>query len=134
MKTLSNVLSENEALFQQEALIVEVTELISSIMEENDITKAQLARKLKKSKAFVTQCLSGEQNLTLRTVADFFTALQYQAQFGAVPSSSNQTAKVVHRLYSVGGWAYEKMNLNQPTVSCGTAADGGMESELCDVA
>ena len=93
MKTLNDVLSKNEALFQQEALILEATELISSVMEANGVTKAgNLLRKLKKSKAFVTQCLSGDQNLTLRTLADILTALQYQAQLGAVPCSSEQVS------------------------------------------
>lgn len=131
MKTLDDVLSENEALFHQEALIIEATELISSIMETNGITKAELARKLKKSKSFVTQCLNGEQNLTLRTLADFFTALQYQVQLGAVPSSSAQASKAVHRLYSVGGWAYEMAGTRQLAISCATSSEAATEIETC---
>ena len=107
-KNLNNVVFRNEALFHQEELILEATELISSIMEASSVSKAALARKMKKSKAFVTQCLSGEQNLTLRTLADIFTALEYQLQLGAVPSpSSNFASNAIQRSYPVRDWAYE---------------------------
>jgi hypothetical protein len=131
MKTLNDVLSKNEALFQQEALILEATELISSVMEANGVTKAELARKLKKSKAFVTQCLSGDQNLTLRTLADILTALQYQAQLGAVPCSSEQVSKAVLRLYPVGAWAYEKASSRQLTIPCAALGEAETENEPC---
>lgn len=133
MKTLNDVLSQNWALVQQESLIIEATELISSIMKENSVTKAELARKLNKSKAYVTQCLSGERNLTLRTLADLFTALEYQPQFGAIPLS-RQHRKAVHRLYPVGGWAYENSVMGPSIIDCAASADAEPESELCGAA
>jgi len=133
MKTLDDVFSADASLFQQESLLLEATELICAIMEKNNISKADLARKMGKSKAYVTQCLSGEQNLTLRTLADFFTALNYQIQMGAVPIAG-QDGRAVHRLYAVGAWAYEKIDLRQPVIDCAAVAQFETESELCDVA
>jgi hypothetical protein len=107
MNTLKEFVEENKALYQQEELLLEVTELLASVMDDNDVSKAELARRIGKSKAFVTQCLSGSQNLTLRTLADLFLALGYRLQLGAVPSAQYVYKKMI-RLYPVGGWALER--------------------------
>jgi transcriptional regulator with XRE-family HTH domain len=62
----------------QETLILDVTEEICTVMEEQGISKSELARLLKKSKGFVSQILSGERNMTLRTVADIANVLGYE--------------------------------------------------------
>jgi transcriptional regulator with XRE-family HTH domain len=131
MKTIDEFKSQHSALFNQEELILEVTELLASVMNANNISKAELAKRLNKSKAFVTQCLSGSQNLTLRTLADLFTALEYQLQLGAIPNSA-RSSKSVHRLYPVGGWAFEKQCINQDLViDCAGSEDLVSEGELC---
>lgn len=61
--------------YEQERLILATTEEILRVMEENGITRAQLARDLGKSKAAVGEFLDGETNLTLRTLADIAWAL-----------------------------------------------------------
>jgi transcriptional regulator with XRE-family HTH domain len=70
---------ENDAdemrLFQQEWLILEVTELIASLMEEKGIRKKDMAEELGRSKGYVTQLLDGRANMTLRTVSDVMWAL-----------------------------------------------------------
>jgi transcriptional regulator with XRE-family HTH domain len=107
MNTLKEFVEENRALYQQEELLLEVTELLASVMEDNRISKAELARRIGKSKAFVTQCLSGSQNLTLRTLSDLFLALGYRLQTGAVPTSQYVYSKMI-RLYPVGAWSIER--------------------------
>jgi transcriptional regulator with XRE-family HTH domain len=64
-----------ERLLAQETLIVEVTEEICRVLDEQDVTRNELAQRLGKSKGFITQVLSGERNMTLRTMADFAAAL-----------------------------------------------------------
>lgn len=67
---------EGMRLFQQERLITEVTELICREMKDRRIKRSELAERLKKTRGRVSQILNGnERNLTLRTVADIFTAL-----------------------------------------------------------
>ena len=61
---------EGMRLFQQERVIMEVTELICALMEEEDVSKAELAKRLSTSKANVTQMLDGRRNMTIRTVSD----------------------------------------------------------------
>ena len=62
-------------LFQQERAIYEVTELLESVMRETGVTRAELAKRLGKSRGWVTQLLDGEANKTIRTVADAFAVL-----------------------------------------------------------
>ncbi len=66
---------ERMKAFQQERLILEVTELIERLMRQQGVSKAQLAKKLGKSKGYITQLLDGRTNMTLRTMSDVLFAL-----------------------------------------------------------
>jgi transcriptional regulator with XRE-family HTH domain len=82
--------SENRKLFEQEKLLVEATELLSELMEKKGVSRAQLAEKIGKSKAFVTQLLRGNHNMTLRTVADLFGALDHEVCLKSQPRDREQ--------------------------------------------
>jgi transcriptional regulator with XRE-family HTH domain len=84
-------------LARQEQLLFDATELISRVMKEEGVTKADLAKRLGKSKAFVTQVLRGQSNMTLRTLSDLADVLGYVVELGAV---NPQTARTVY----VGQW------------------------------
>jgi transcriptional regulator with XRE-family HTH domain len=77
--------AENRRAFQQEKLMIDATETISRVMEEKGVTRAELAKRIGKSRAFVTQILSGNQNITLRTIADVLYVLDCQAEMRATP-------------------------------------------------
>ena len=66
----------NRRLLREEELILDVTEAVSAAMQEEGITKAQLAKRMGRSKGFITQLLSGGRNLTLRTLAGLADALE----------------------------------------------------------
>ena len=68
----------NRRLLREEALILEVTEAVSVVMEKEGISKVQLAKRLGKTKGFISQLLSGGRNLTLRTLAGLVDALGYR--------------------------------------------------------
>src|SRR5438445_4801755 len=61
--------------FQQEREIYKTTELIESVMQEKNISRSELARRLGKSKGWVTQLLDGDANKTIRTVADVLAVM-----------------------------------------------------------
>ena len=63
------------SLFQQERLILDVTELMHKTMRATGTRRIDLAKNLNVSKGRITQILGGDENLTLRTVADVFTAM-----------------------------------------------------------
>ncbi|CQJ02370.1 helix-turn-helix domain-containing protein [Yersinia frederiksenii] len=62
-------------VYASEELTFNVTEDLLIIMEDKDISKSELAYKLGKTKAYVSQLLSGSKNMTLKTMSDVCFAL-----------------------------------------------------------
>lgn len=62
-------------LLDRERLIVEVTETIAKLMNEQDISKSELASKLNRKPAFITKLLNGKNNFTLGTLSKIFLSL-----------------------------------------------------------
>jgi len=73
--------AKGRRLLRQEDLILEVLEGFSGALAVEDISKTDLAKRLGKTKGFVSQILSGGRNLTLRTIADVCWALGYAPHF-----------------------------------------------------
>lgn len=75
--TLLEFVKDPEAmrLFQQERLILEVTELMCGIMKQKKMKRSELAEQLGLTKGRISQILNNGTNLTLRRVADIFTML-----------------------------------------------------------
>ena len=69
---------EFRRLLAQEELILEVTEVLCGLLEQEKISRKELAERLGKTKGFVSQLLGGGRNLTLRTVADILHVLGYK--------------------------------------------------------
>ena len=80
---------ENRRIYEQERLLVDTTELLSRVMEVTGIKRAELAGKIQRSKAYITQILRGDQNLTLKTLSDVFFALNYRLVVLAEPFSGS---------------------------------------------
>ena len=78
----------NRRVFEQESLAIEAAELISQLMEQRQIRKADLAKEIGKSKAFVTQVLSGSRNMTMHTFADLACALGHRIVLNSTPLES----------------------------------------------
>lgn len=75
MKLIPKREPEYQNLLAQETLILEATETIVALMREQGVTRLELARRLGKTKGFVSQVLAGDRNMTLRTLADLAYAL-----------------------------------------------------------
>jgi transcriptional regulator with XRE-family HTH domain len=69
---------EFRKLLAQEELILEVTETICELLENEKVSRKGLADRLGKTKGFISQLLNGGRNLTLRTVADILHVLGYK--------------------------------------------------------
>jgi len=83
-ETLTEKLTKTEEgmrLYQQERAILEVTELVCQLLDEEDVTRSELARRIGKTKGYITQLLDGRTNMTLRTISDVFTALNRAVHF-----------------------------------------------------
>lgn len=68
-------------LMAQENLIMEVSESICKILEMEKIKRKDLAKRLGKTKGFISQVLNGGRNITLRTVADIAHSIDYDINF-----------------------------------------------------
>ncbi len=62
-------------VYAREDLIYNVTEDLLVQMEQLPVTKLELARRLGKSRPYVTQMLSGARNMTLGSLSDVCFAL-----------------------------------------------------------
>lgn len=83
----------NRQLLRGEELIVEVTEALSEVMEEEGVNKTELADRLGNTKGFVSQLLTGGRNLTLRTLASLADALGYRVQIVLSKNLENKESK-----------------------------------------
>ena len=86
---------KSKKLYNQEVIILEVTEAICSYMNENSISRTELAEKLGKDKSFVSQVLNGPRNFTLRTLADICFALEckFHAKLDTFVTNNHSTGE-----------------------------------------
>ena len=96
MKTQYAILTEDPAfrrLLAIESLASGAGELIARLMAEQKVSKAELARRLNKSRAWVTQLLNGKANMTLRTLAEAAAALDFEVRLTADQPARYRSAK-----------------------------------------
>jgi transcriptional regulator with XRE-family HTH domain len=74
---------ERRRLYERESLAFDAAEMISHLMEECNVSKAELARRIGKSRSEVTQLLNGTRNMTVYSLADLAFALGYRLEFKA---------------------------------------------------
>ena len=110
---------EGMRLFQQERVIMEVTELICALMEEEHVFKADLAKRLNTSKANVTQMLDGRRNMTIRTVSDVLFHLGHVLEI----SAKNLSDAMTHhdKWFNIGE---VQLIRTQPNVWCSPELNG----------
>lgn len=66
---------ENEKLYYEAGILVEVCEKLYELMEENDFKNKDIAKKLGVSASQVSQWLDGTANMQIKTVADILFAM-----------------------------------------------------------
>lgn len=103
----------NKKISLREDLIIDVTEDLLIALEDKGISKAELAKKLNKSKSFVTQTLSGARNMTLRTLADFCYALELKPSISLKDITTKHCINGEHKVFD---WETEIDNLKSGKV------------------
>jgi len=88
---------ERRRILEQERVLVDAAELVSRAMEFRRVSRSELAIKLDRSKAYVTQVLRGNQNLTLKTLADVFHALNCRL----ILAAATETGLMFNRPWNV---------------------------------
>lgn len=79
--------SESRRLFQQEWSLEHVTGLIRQRMQEQGVSRTELASRLDVTLPWVSQLLDGERNKTIRTLSDVFWVLGRALEFRDPPLS-----------------------------------------------
>ncbi len=77
-----------EKAYAREDLVYNVTEDILLLLEDTNISKKELARRLGKSRSFVTQILSGTRNMTLGSLSDICFVLGIKPRLNFADSST----------------------------------------------
>ncbi|MDZ4802175.1 MAG: hypothetical protein SGI92_28795 [Bryobacteraceae bacterium] len=104
--------------YEREALAIDAMEIISDLMEREQVTKVELAGRLKKSKAHVTQVLSGSRNMTLHTLAEVLFALGYKAELRSSPLvEARQIGKAPFAPRNIKVFRSNTSDRNRPTAS-----------------
>jgi transcriptional regulator with XRE-family HTH domain len=81
----------NDVDFSTEELILDLTERIVFVMKTIGINRAELARRLGVSKAFVTKLLNGNPNLTVRTMVSIAKSLGCNVTIDICPEDLETT-------------------------------------------
>lgn len=72
---------EQDGSLQIDAAKLELSEQIFQLMENKGITEAELARRLKVSRAYVNKVLQGSTNFTIETLVKIGIALKAEFRF-----------------------------------------------------
>lgn len=90
---LENLLTEfqHDPEYHLEKLRLEIMEQVLELMERMNITRAELARKLGCSNAYITKLLNGSENLTLLKLTQIASVLHSTIDVTFVPQSLTMT-------------------------------------------
>ena len=66
---------ETSPVYWHEGAVIEFTEDLQRRMEEQDISRAELARRMGTSRAYITRLLGGDANFTLMTMVKLSMAV-----------------------------------------------------------
>lgn len=119
--------AESLRLFEQERIILDVTERICEVMEDRNVSRTRLAIALGKSKGYISQLLDGSANMTLRTMSDVFLSLGLRACIRTEPlrpCTEHRLTLVHDDDVSVRDWgtSWQQESVQQsPTPAVGTS-------------
>lgn len=71
---------ENSSIYKTEGIILDFTERICEILAERGISRAEFARMLGRSKAWVTKLLRGDHNMTVATIVQVMNTLGHDVE------------------------------------------------------
>ncbi len=80
--------AEKSLTYQVEGAILEFTEELCRLMESQGVSRAELARRLDTSPAYVTKILRGNSNFTLETMVRMAQAVGCELKVRMTPISS----------------------------------------------
>jgi transcriptional regulator with XRE-family HTH domain len=95
---------EDDADFQAGLLRLKVYEDILRVMEEQGVTRAELANRLSCSKAYVTKLFNDSTNVTLHTLVRIALALGCDVELSLVPRSASVHVEYEKQIPTTSNW------------------------------
>ncbi|MCH9003845.1 MAG: helix-turn-helix transcriptional regulator [Proteobacteria bacterium] len=80
-----------------EGAVLDFTEDLARIMHQNDVSRAELAKRVGTSPAYITKVFSGEANFTIETMTKFALAVDHVIRIHVAPEDSRT---VWHDVYT----------------------------------
>lgn len=96
-----------EQLLEEERLILAATELVVAALEEQGVTRTELAKRVGKTKGNISQLLSGERNLTLRTLSQLLYRLGLRAKVITQPLADHHADDDRAHDFRHGDWGID---------------------------
>lgn len=118
--------------FITEGIVLNLNEKIVSKMKDLRISRADLARKLGVTKAFVTKLLNGNHNLTVKTMVSIARALESDLTLDLCPRGFEQ--KRVIDFKAIKQQELKPQALNVYTVPVKSKLEFGEEDQYASVA
>ena len=84
--------AERRPEYWEEGAILDFTEALYDAMQRQGVTRAELARRLGTSQAYITRVLSGNANFTLKTMTKLAHALGMQLDVGLSAQERTEAA------------------------------------------
>lgn len=106
--------------FIAEGIILEFTEKIVSIMQEKNINRAELAKRLGVSKAFVTKLLNGNPNLTIKSMVSIAKTLGCELNIDIFPEGFE-----IKRYYTT---SLKRINIEEYTEAIDIITEGDADA------
>lgn len=85
---MTNLASIDVEVIEESALAF-AQATIQNAMDESGVSRAEMARRMGRNRAFISRILSGSHNLTVRTMAKAMAACGFEIQFSRVPIEWN---------------------------------------------
>jgi transcriptional regulator with XRE-family HTH domain len=108
----SSLINSEDRIFAREELVYNVTEDLLVILEDLEVNKKELARRLGKSRSYVTQILSGSRNMTLGSFSDICFALGFKPEIN-LPVQDEPVVIVKKTKPLNGAWVTQEKGFNR---------------------
>lgn len=88
---------QGQRMLTEEMAILDVTEMICALMDEQGVSRSELAERMGVSRSSISQMLNGERNLTVRKIAAILFEMERELKVCSVPRApvGQRGAKVI---------------------------------------
>jgi DNA-binding phage protein len=112
----------NERIYEEERLLLHCQEAIAAAIEQSQMTRTQVAKRLGKNRSFITQALSSGRNLTLHSLAALAWATGHRVQ-PSLQSLAVREERQMHTLRFPEAVSYEAASQDEDDDGSGSLPD-----------